>query len=164
TDSAAVAIAIGREVGLGGHRLRRLAVGALLHDVGMLLLDRSWLERPGRLEPAETARLRQHPSLGYELLRQLGSVAPSAGLIARARWSPPTGCCRRREGQAMNGQKIDRRLFLGSVVLALALVGSEVVLFANGVWRSAQHAREGIAQTRQALAPPPSQEPAAEAG
>src|SRR5204862_220568 len=44
----------------------------------------------------------------------------------------------------MNGQKIDRRLFLGSVVLALALVGSEGALWANGAWRSAQHARADV--------------------
>jgi hypothetical protein len=76
-DSTAVAVAIARELGLATARIERLAIGCLLHDLGMLALDRKCLDREGRLEPAETAALRQHPLLGCELLRQL---LPSAAL------------------------------------------------------------------------------------
>jgi sortase (surface protein transpeptidase) len=49
------------------------------------------------------------------------------------------------------GNKSDRRLFLGSVVLALGLVGAEAASWAGGVWQNAQQARAGLAETRQAL-------------
>lgn len=59
-DVCAVAIMIGRVVGLDTNRLRQLATGSLLHDVGMIFLEP---EVQGR------SRIAQHAKLGYELLK-----------------------------------------------------------------------------------------------
>lgn len=78
-DVAITATVIGRILGYDRDTLRKLASGCMLHDVGALFLDASMLERPGPLTPAETARVREHPLLGYLLLRdtlRLGVLPP----------------------------------------------------------------------------------------
>ncbi len=59
-DVCAVALMIGRVAGLSTDRLRQLAAGCLLHDVGKIFLD------PSVSGDTEVA---QHTRLGYELLR-----------------------------------------------------------------------------------------------
>lgn len=59
-DVCVAAILIGAHIGLPPNRLRQLAAGALLHDIGMIFIDKDL--------PEET-RIRQHTELGYELLR-----------------------------------------------------------------------------------------------
>jgi len=59
-DVCVVAIMIGRALGLDEVRMRQLATGCLLHDIGKVFL-------PPTLD--ETRLLRQHTLLGHELLR-----------------------------------------------------------------------------------------------
>jgi len=59
-DTCVVAVGIGQILGLAETRVRQLATGALLHDIGYAGI-------PPDVEPA--LRLRQHALLGYELLR-----------------------------------------------------------------------------------------------
>ena len=59
-DVCVVALMIARAAGESNLRLRQLATGCLLHDLGKVFLDPK--ER-------ETTRIRQHTTLGFELLR-----------------------------------------------------------------------------------------------
>lgn len=59
-DVCIVSIMIGQAVGLTGTRLRQLATGAILHDIGAIFLEKDLPER---------TRVRQHTLLGYELLK-----------------------------------------------------------------------------------------------
>ena len=70
-DSTAVAVMLGRRLHYPREELKRLASGCLLHDIGMVLVDRAILQKPGRLNPEELVAVRKHPQLGYELLRKL---------------------------------------------------------------------------------------------
>ncbi|HEY3078654.1 MAG TPA: HD domain-containing phosphohydrolase [Chloroflexota bacterium] len=70
-DSTAVAVMLGRRLHYQLEDLKRLASGCLLHDIGMVLIDRAIAQKPGRLNPDELVALRKHPQLGYELLRKL---------------------------------------------------------------------------------------------
>jgi len=54
---------IGRELGLDDHRLQRLHFGALLHDIGMLKLDRNQ-----QMNPRTCAR---HTVLGFRMLDRI---------------------------------------------------------------------------------------------
>ena len=54
---------IGRELGLEEHRLQRLHFAALLHDIGMLKLDRTQ-----QMNPRACAR---HPVLGFRMLDRI---------------------------------------------------------------------------------------------
>ncbi|HEY3082843.1 MAG TPA: HD domain-containing phosphohydrolase [Chloroflexota bacterium] len=70
-DSTAIAIQLGRRIGYKREELHRLAVGCLLHDVGMAAIDPAILDRRGRLSQAERAEVERHPAIGYHILRAL---------------------------------------------------------------------------------------------
>jgi putative nucleotidyltransferase with HDIG domain len=55
-------------MGLGHDRLYLLNYGAYLHDVGKSKLPEGMLQKPGKLTPEEWVIMKQHPSLGRELL------------------------------------------------------------------------------------------------
>jgi HD-GYP domain-containing protein (c-di-GMP phosphodiesterase class II) len=73
---AALAVQIGEELGLSERRLRLLALGGLLHDMGKLAVPDHILKKPGRLSEDEFAVVRRHPAWGRELLAELGGFAP----------------------------------------------------------------------------------------
>jgi HD-GYP domain-containing protein (c-di-GMP phosphodiesterase class II) len=69
---AMLAVRVGEELGLPRSRLRALAVGALLHDVGKLAVPDEVLKKPGPLDDAEFVLVQEHPMRGRRLLRELG--------------------------------------------------------------------------------------------
>jgi putative nucleotidyltransferase with HDIG domain len=73
---AKLAVAIGERLGLPEKRLRQLALGGLLHDVGKLSVPNEILNKPGRLTDEEFAEIRRHPGAGRELLTELGGFPP----------------------------------------------------------------------------------------
>ncbi len=66
------AVQVGEELGLPPSRLRLLATGGLLHDIGKLSVPDAILKKPGSLEEAEFAVIRRHPEWGHRLLGELG--------------------------------------------------------------------------------------------
>jgi HD-GYP domain-containing protein (c-di-GMP phosphodiesterase class II) len=73
---ATLAVAIGERLGLAEGRLRQLALGGLLHDMGKLAVPNEILNKPGRLTDQEFAQIRRHPGAGRELLAELGGFSP----------------------------------------------------------------------------------------
>jgi putative nucleotidyltransferase with HDIG domain len=73
---ATLAVQIGERLGLPADRLRLLALGGLLHDMGKLSVPDAVLNKPGKLDDAEFAVIRRHPALGRELLQELGGFPP----------------------------------------------------------------------------------------
>jgi putative nucleotidyltransferase with HDIG domain len=69
---ALLAVRVGEELGLPAVRLRSLAIGGLLHDIGKLRVPAEILGKPGALTDAEFATIERHPSWGDELLGGLG--------------------------------------------------------------------------------------------
>lgn len=69
---ATLAVAIGERLGLSEGRLRQLALGGLLHDVGKLSVPNQILNKPGKLTEEEFAEIRRHPGAGRQLLTELG--------------------------------------------------------------------------------------------
>jgi HD-GYP domain-containing protein (c-di-GMP phosphodiesterase class II) len=57
-------------------RLRLLALGGLLHDMGKLAVPDHILTKPARLSDEEFAVIRLHPAWGRELLSELGGFPP----------------------------------------------------------------------------------------
>ena len=49
-------------------RLSKIALGLLLHDIGKLAIPDEILQKPGALNDGEWALVRQHPSLGADML------------------------------------------------------------------------------------------------
>jgi HD-GYP domain-containing protein (c-di-GMP phosphodiesterase class II) len=69
---AALAVEIGERLGLSPSRLRSLAIGGLLHDIGKLSIPASILQKPGPLDDDEFSLVKTHPERGRELLVELG--------------------------------------------------------------------------------------------
>ncbi len=72
---ATLAVAIGERLGLPEGRLRQLALGGLLHDIGKLSVPDHILKKPGRLTEEEFAEIRHHPRSGRALLTELGGFS-----------------------------------------------------------------------------------------
>jgi HD-GYP domain-containing protein (c-di-GMP phosphodiesterase class II) len=66
------AVQVGEELGLSPIRLRALATGALVHDIGKLSVPDSVLKKPGPLTDEEFALIKRHPESGDRLLAELG--------------------------------------------------------------------------------------------
>lgn len=71
--TAHLAVELGLRMGLPPDRLRVIARGAYLHDLGKIAIPDHILNKPGTLTPEERKVVETHPRLGYEL----ASSAPS---------------------------------------------------------------------------------------
>ena len=69
---ALLAVQVGEALGMAPARLRTLAVGGLLHDMGKLSVPSAILQKPGPLDDDEFAEIRRHPAAGVRLLDELG--------------------------------------------------------------------------------------------
>jgi HD-GYP domain-containing protein (c-di-GMP phosphodiesterase class II) len=58
-----------------------LALAAILHDVGKILIDKAILNKPGKLTAEEFEKVKKHPIDGYNILKRRG-VFPGAVLAA----------------------------------------------------------------------------------
>lgn len=65
----ALSLALGCALHLDRRQLRELGVGAILHDLGKVMVS-DLLAKDGPLMPDEWERMKQHPTTGYEILRQ----------------------------------------------------------------------------------------------
>jgi hypothetical protein len=77
------AVQVGEELGLPPGRLRSLAIGGLLHDIGKLSVPEAILKKPAALDDDEYAVIRRHPESGDKLLRELGGFTESVRSLVR---------------------------------------------------------------------------------
>jgi HD-GYP domain-containing protein (c-di-GMP phosphodiesterase class II) len=63
-----LSLRVGRELGLDESQLKRLELGALLHDIGKIGIQGSILSKPGRLTADERAIMETHPELGEKII------------------------------------------------------------------------------------------------
>jgi putative nucleotidyltransferase with HDIG domain len=75
------AVQVGEELGLAPVRLRELAIGGLLHDVGKLAVPNEILQKPGALTDDEFDVIKRHPEVGGDLVRELGFSSQVARLV-----------------------------------------------------------------------------------
>lgn len=68
-------IAIAKEMGYSSEDIRLIGIGALLHDVGKLLIPIEILLKPGSLTDDEYEEIKRHAQYGFDLLRSLHSLS-----------------------------------------------------------------------------------------
>ncbi len=78
---AIMSLAIGREMGMTEHELEGLRCGAILHDIGKIGVPDAVLQKPSRLNPAEWAQMREHPSIGARILSHVPRLASAAQIV-----------------------------------------------------------------------------------
>jgi HD-GYP domain-containing protein (c-di-GMP phosphodiesterase class II) len=75
-----LALALGRFVGFDRGQLRLLGLGALLHDVGRVVVDESAIHNPGYLSNEDWAQVRLHPQEGSAMI--LAAAGPGQEVAA----------------------------------------------------------------------------------
>ncbi|MBI4260098.1 MAG: HD domain-containing protein [Actinobacteria bacterium] len=78
---AAMSVRIGQRLSLRPAALRRLAQGALLHDIGKIGIPDDILNKPDALTPDERARIEDHPIVGWDIVRQAASLREALAAI-----------------------------------------------------------------------------------
>ncbi len=78
---ALLAVEVGEELGLPPARLRELATGGLLHDIGKLSVPDEVLKKPSALDDEEYAIVQKHAIWGDALLGRLGFSPRIRGLV-----------------------------------------------------------------------------------
>jgi putative nucleotidyltransferase with HDIG domain len=76
-----VALAVGRELRLPAKQLGALATAALFHDIGKIGMPDSILTKPGKLDRAEAAIMREHVVRGAEIVSRITSLKDSVPAI-----------------------------------------------------------------------------------
>ena len=77
----AFTIAIARAMELPQERVRVIARGAFLHDIGKMAIPDAILRKPGRLSPDEQAIMQGHAYDGYQMLRKIPFLQEAAEIV-----------------------------------------------------------------------------------
>ena len=79
---AVLSLLVGQSLGYGEDMLRKLGMGALLHDIGISKLPQELRDWRGSLTAEAQLEYQQHTVLGYNLVKESWAVAPLArGII-----------------------------------------------------------------------------------
>ena len=78
---ASVSVGAARQMGLDPSLVEEIRVGALLHDIGMLSVPDSLLEKPDVLSSEELAIMQRHPEVGASLLKPLDVLGSSLACV-----------------------------------------------------------------------------------
>jgi len=81
-DSATLAVAFGRHLGLSVNELNHLAVGVMLCDIGKTKLPRGLLSKPGRLSEEEFELVKTHVEHSVSIMQQSGNMSTKSIEIA----------------------------------------------------------------------------------
>lgn len=76
-----IAAAIGRELGLEDTRVEGLRVTGSLHDIGKISVPAEILSKPSRLSDVEFALIKQHPTHGHAILKDVEFPWPVAQTV-----------------------------------------------------------------------------------
>lgn len=67
---------LARQLKLDAPIIHELATGALLHDLGKILVPDHILQKPGKLTDDEFVEMRRHVEYGYDVVKQMPGIAP----------------------------------------------------------------------------------------
>lgn len=129
------AVQIGEELGLAPGRLRSLAIGGLLHDIGKLSVPERILGKPAALTDDEFTVIRRHPEWGDRLLRELGGFTDAVRRLVRSHHE-------RLDGKGYPDGLQEAQLALEARILSVADVYDALVSYR--VYRSAWSHEEAI--------------------
>lgn len=72
---AMLSTSIANELHLPQHDIKEVIVAALLHDIGKSNIDHEIIVKPGKLTDEEFEKIKQHPYIGYEILKRTGGYS-----------------------------------------------------------------------------------------
>jgi diguanylate cyclase (GGDEF)-like protein/putative nucleotidyltransferase with HDIG domain len=75
------ALEIGKDLGLEKEQLDALRAASLLHDIGKLAVPEHIISKPGKLSPEEFEKMKIHPIVGAEILKQVKFPYPVEPIV-----------------------------------------------------------------------------------
>lgn len=100
----ALALALASEMGIrrGSPTWTDLERGALLHDIGKIGISDAILHKPGSLNDDEWTEMREHPSIGHEMLKDIEFLRGAAEVVgSHHEWYDGSGYPLRLKGEAI---------------------------------------------------------------
>lgn len=134
------AVQVGEELELAPTRLRTLATGGLLHDIGKLSVPDEILKKPGSLDEDEFAVIKLHPEWGFRLLGELGGFSDGVRRLVLDHHE-------RLDGSGYPNGRLARELDLETRILAVCDVYD--ALLSVRVYRDAWSHEKAIALLRE---------------
>lgn len=129
------ALMLGKQLQLPYSKLEQLGIGAILHDVGKMMVPKDVLLKPGKLSNSEFELIKTHTESGFELLRNSREIP----LVAAH--------CAYQHHERLDGSGYPRGLVGDDIhyfgkILAIADVFDAVT--SNRVYRKAMLPHEGL--------------------
>jgi HD-GYP domain-containing protein (c-di-GMP phosphodiesterase class II) len=78
---AALAVAIGHEMGMDENRLEGLFLGSMVHDIGKIAIPKTILNEPGKLTREQWEAIRFHPAAGHKIVQSVEFPWPIGAMI-----------------------------------------------------------------------------------
>ena len=79
--TANLALAIATEMGLPQEKIEAIRMAGPIHDIGKLSVPSEILAKPTKLSEIEFALIKEHPTAGYEILKDVESPWPLAEIV-----------------------------------------------------------------------------------
>lgn len=76
-----LSVHVAEELGVGYEERRITKYAALLHDVGKIGVPLCIINKPGPLDDQEFAKMQEHPSIGVDILHDIGFLQPEIDII-----------------------------------------------------------------------------------
>jgi putative nucleotidyltransferase with HDIG domain/PAS domain S-box-containing protein len=80
---ARLASAIAREMGLSEEKVDGIFMAALIHDIGKIYVPAEILNRPAKLNDTEMELVKTHPSIGYDIVKEIDFDQPVGRIVAQ---------------------------------------------------------------------------------
>ncbi len=78
---AELATAIAREMDLPDDQIEEIRIAGLLHDIGKISIPSEILSRPGKLSKTEFTFIKDHPQVGFDILKGIEFPWPIARIV-----------------------------------------------------------------------------------
>ncbi len=103
-NTSMLSMALGAVLGLSRAELIEMGIGCLIHDAGMLRIDKKLITSPKSLSRIEFLEITKHPGVTYDLIRDFPEIPTGARMVAyqiHERWNGK-GYPRQREGERIH--------------------------------------------------------------
>jgi HD-GYP domain-containing protein (c-di-GMP phosphodiesterase class II) len=132
------ALSVSRRMGLDRSTIDDIFLAAELHDIGLLTVPESVLEKESSLEPAEIALIRNHPAAGARIVAAAAELVSVAEMISAV--------SERFDGSGHPDGLMGDQIPIGARVLRVCV--AYAALTAERPYREAKDSEEALAELR----------------
>jgi putative nucleotidyltransferase with HDIG domain len=76
-----LAVAIAKDMGFSADKIDGIRMAGLIHDIGKISAPAEILAKPGRITENEFALIKEHPRVGYDILKKIEFPWPVAKIV-----------------------------------------------------------------------------------